>query len=61
MNSQQARATLLFFINHANHASLKAHIRIGLQPVAHFRYESKKFTVLSLVENSSTEQALPDK
>lgn len=60
MNSQQARATL-FFINHANHASLKAHIRIGLQPVAHFRYESKRFTVLSLVENSSAEQALPDK
>ena len=49
----------VLFINHDNHASFKAHIRIGLQPVAHFSHESKRFAVLSLVKNPSTEKAPP--
>ncbi len=50
----------VLFVKSDNHASFKAHICIGLQSVAHFRYESKRCAVLSLVKNPSTEKSLPE-
>lgn len=43
----------VLFVRHDNIASLKAHIRLGLQPVAQFSYDNQQFIVLSQVDKAS--------